>query len=263
MLKTLSLLLFISGLCLTNVKAQRSECESVSPEEVLASTYTGKLQGHCIIYEAVGSDGTSVKEDIFLWQGIPYAEPPVGENRWKDPIPIKPWDDVKNATETGSVCVQKGRNGVSGSEDCLFLNVYAKKNTYLNRQNELKPVLFWIHGGGYTAGSGNLQAGVTVAHEDIVVIAVNYRLGVYGFLHLEDSDATGNYGFLDQHVALQWAYDNAARFGGDNTKITVAGTSAGAALTNFHLYYEPSWPLFRNAFMSSSGISGPSNLYLF
>ena len=85
--RILNWLLFISGLCLTNVNGQRLECETVSPEEVLTSTSTGKLQGHCIIYEAVGSDGTSVKEDIFLWQGIPYAEPPVGENRWKNPIP--------------------------------------------------------------------------------------------------------------------------------------------------------------------------------
>lgn len=138
----------------------------------------------------------------------------------------------------------------------------------MNRQKELKSVMVWIHGGAFVSGylsTPNSEPSTLVASSDVIVVTINYRLGALGFMHLADSKATGNAGFLDQKLAMEWVHANIKFFGGDNNKITLFGESAGAWSAGFHLFHEPSWPYFRNVIMQSGGPTGTSifNIYLF
>ena len=120
--------------------------------------------------------------------------------------------------------------------------------------------MFWIHGGGLSVGSASeslYEMSTMVAMSDVIGVTINYRLGHFGFSYFEGTDATGNQGFLDQSLALKWVYENAERFGGDRSRITIFGESGGAWAVNFHLFYPGSWPYFRNAIMQSGGIKGP------
>jgi para-nitrobenzyl esterase len=172
-----------------------------------------------------------------VWRGVPYAAPPTGALRWKAPQPAPTWNGVRQADSWGAICVQQGiMDGLNydpsqqQSEDCLFLNVWRpdKPGTF--------PVMVWVHGGGYTGGTGNtpIYWGDRLAERgEMVVVTFNYRLGAFGFLAdpaLRQEDphqSTGNYGTLDQIAALQWVQDNIARFGGDPNNVTLFGESAG------------------------------------
>jgi len=170
--------------------------------------------------------------------GIPFAQAPVGELRWHEPLPAKDWSGVRDATAYSVPCVQPdlgewNRNDAkNGQEDCLYLNVI----TPAWPKKGLLPVMFWIHGGANEGGSGmsDLYTAGTLADHGVVVVTVNYRLGVFGFLaHAELTGesahhASGNYGLLDQILALRWVIANIERFGGDAQNITVFGQSAGA-----------------------------------
>jgi para-nitrobenzyl esterase len=167
--------------------------------------------------------------DKFL--GLPYAAPPVGALRWRAPQAPARWHGVRSATTYGNRCPQlPSSNGAgSESEDCLYLNVFRP-----TRGGHRLPVLFWIHGGGFQNGSGDQHDGALLARtNDIVVVSINYRLGVFGFLALPALDretsgaASGNYGILDQQAALRWTRTNIAAFGGDARRVTIAGESAG------------------------------------
>src|SRR6516162_9565744 len=184
--------------------------------------------------------------DKFL--GIPYAAPPVGDLRWKAPQPHMSWSGVLNATKFGSHCAQTARFvGVSSStEDCLFLNVYAP-NDPSNVQAQIsspaaqgstdlrgRAVMVWIHGGDFTAGeSDDFDAGRLASIGGVIVVTINYRLGVFGFLAhpaltAESPDhASGNYGILDQQFALKWVQHNIRAFGGEPGNVTIFGQSAG------------------------------------
>jgi para-nitrobenzyl esterase len=169
--------------------------------------------------------------------GIPYAAPPVGELRFKEPQPVKGWKDVRACTEYGPACPQKDSGEISGgdvgqtSEDCLYLNVW----TPAKEPTDTLPVMVWIHGGGFTTGAGSLPIynGKNLAASGVVVVTVNYRLGPLGFLAhpaLSGENAegsSGNYGLLDQIEALKWVQRNIAGFGGDAGRVTVFGESAG------------------------------------
>ncbi len=181
-----------------------------------------------------------------VFKGIPFAQPPVGELRWKEPQPVKAWSGVLKATEFGHACFQ----GVAGwnklatdhmSEDCLYLNVWTPE--WPSRTN--KPVMVWIHGGGNTGGSamgaGGIEPpfdGASLASHGVVVVTINYRLGILGFVgHPEATaesphHASGGYGILDQVAALRWVQNNIAKFGGDPGNVTVFGQSAGAQDTS-------------------------------
>ena len=175
--------------------------------------------------------------DTCVWRGIPYAAPPVGELRWKAPQPVKPWDGVRPAVDWGPRCTQKGimeyvnfDPSEKMSEDCLYLNLWRP-----NKPGKF-PVMFWIHGGGYTGGTGNTSMywGDRMAGAgDVVVVTINYRLGILGFLALpalrdeDPNQGVGSYGSLDQVAALNWVNDNIANFGGDPQNITIFGESAG------------------------------------
>ena len=180
---------------------------------------------------------TSADSRVRVFKGIPFAAPPAGEARWKAPAPAAPWTAVKKAVAFGPRCPQ-GR--IFGdmvfrdemSEDCLYLNVW----TPAANAGQKLPVMFWIHGGGFQAGSASepRQDGEQLARKGVVVVSANHRLGVFGFLahpaltQESGRNASGNYGLLDQVAALQWVHDNIAAFGGDPANVTIFGESAGS-----------------------------------
>ena len=196
---------------------------------------------------------------IVAFKGIPFAAPPVGELRWRPPAAVVPWDGVRAAGEAGAICVQGGGQGVGQSEDCLFLNVWAPAETA-----EPLPVLYWIHGGGYTGGSGStsIYDGARLAADGAVVVTVNYRLNVFGFLaHPALSaesphGASGNYGLLDMVAGLEWVRDNIASFGGDPGRVTIFGESAGGGAVMSVMLMPQSEGLFHRAIAQSNWIHG-------
>src|SRR5215472_10371162 len=172
------------------------------------------------------------------FKGVPFAEPPAGDLRWKPPQPVKNWQGVRKADKFGPRCMQRAifgdmnfrSNGMG--EDCLYLNVWAPAKL----GNEKYPVLVYFFGGGFMAGDGSEPRydGESMARKGIVTVTVNYRLGVFGFFaHPEltkesPRHASGNYALLDQTAALQWVQKNIAAYGGDPKKVTIAGESAGS-----------------------------------
>lgn len=184
-------------------------------------------------------EGTaSADGKVQVFKGIPFAAPPVGELRWKEPQPVAPWKGVKKATEFGARCMQGNVFGdmvfhdAGPSEDCLYLNVWTPNASSSAKQ----PVMVWIYGGGFQAGatSEGRQDGEALAHRGVVIVSMNYRLGIFGFFsHPEltkesPHHASGNYGLLDQAAALQWVRKNIAAFGGDPENVTIFGESAGS-----------------------------------
>ncbi|MFY0674808.1 MAG: carboxylesterase family protein [Bacteroidia bacterium] len=196
-------------------------------DPVIISTKQGKIEG------LVTADGQVEK-----YLGIPYAKPPVGELRWKAPQPLEPWKGVRECKEFGNIAIHfKFADWVEFdeskmSEDCLYLNVWKPANY----NGEKLPVLFNIHGGGFWAGQGSEPRlnGEAMAKEGVIVVTMNYRLHIFGFLaHPElsaesESGTSGNYGLMDQQMALKWVYENIEAFGGDPNRITIAGESAGS-----------------------------------
>ncbi|XP_068632925.1 juvenile hormone esterase-like [Battus philenor] len=190
--------------------------------------------------------------EYFAFKGIPYAKPPVGRLRFKAPEPPIPWQGVRDASQHGPVCPQYNERMdriETGSEDCLYINVYSKSLT----SDKPHPVLVWIHGGGFYTGSGNSDyygPEFFMAH-DVVLVTFNYRLEVLGFLCLDNEEVPGNAGLKDQVMALKWVKNNISAFGGDNNNITIFGCSAGAASTSYHLISRMSKGLFHKAICQS------------
>ncbi|CCE01034.1 carboxylesterase family protein [Bradyrhizobium sp. STM 3809] len=201
--------------------------------------------------------------------GIPFAAPPVGDLRWKPPQPVAAWQAPRAATTYGAQCMQPGRSKTSvyfeyageqpSSEDCLFLNVWAPSDV---KDGKL-PVMVWIYGGGFQQGSAANPVfdGAALAARGVVVVSVNYRVGIFGFLaHPEltaesAQRASGNYGLLDLVAGLNWVKRNAARFGGDADNVTIFGQSAGAAAVSY-LYTSPlARGLFARGIAESFGVA--------
>jgi len=196
------------------------------------------------------------------FKGIPFAQPPVGALRWREPQPVMRWEGERKATEFGPRCMQRRvfddmvfrSNGMS--EDCLYLNVW----TPAKSASERLPVLLYFYGGGFVAGDGSEPRydGTSMAQKGIVTVTANYRLNVFGRLaHPEltaesPHKASGNYSFLDQHAALRWVRANIAAFGGDPDRITIAGESAGSASVSAHM----ASPLSRDLIAGAIGESG-------
>ena len=212
---------------------------------------SGDLEG------AASADGK-----IRAFKGIPFAAAPVGNLRWKAPQPVASWSGVRPAKEFGSRCMQ-GRpfadmvfRDPGISEDCLNLNVWTPATSARARL----PVMVWIYGGGFAAGATSepRQDGEALARKGVVVVSMNYRLGVFGFFaHPEltkesDRNASGNYGLMDQTTALEWVKDNIAAFGGDPGKVTIFGESAGS----FSVSAQMATPLARGLFQRAIGESG-------
>lgn len=206
---------------------------------------------------------TSSDSKIQIYKGIPYAAPPVGPLRWKPPQPTPAWDGVRKATGFGSRCMQ-GRiyddmvfRDPGPSEDCLTLNIWTPAAA-----GARLPVMVWIFGGGFQAGgtSEPRQDGERLAHKGVVVVSMNYRLGVFGFFsHPEltkesPHHASGNYGFLDQAAALQWVRKNIEQFGGDPDNVTIFGESAGSISVSAQMASPVSKGLFKRAIGESGGV---------
>ncbi len=199
---------------------------------------------------------------INLFLGVPFAQPPVGDLRWKAPQPVKNWEGIRKADWFGSRAKQENVFGdmafrsKEDSEDCLYLNVW----TPAKSGNERLPVLVYFYGGGYVAGDASEYRydGESMARKGIVAVTVNYRLGIFGFFaHPELSEeapyrGSGNYGLLDQNAALKWVTQNIAAFGGDPEKITIAGESAGSISVSCQV----ASPLSRDLIAGAIGESG-------
>ncbi|CAG2173673.1 unnamed protein product, partial [Oppiella nova] len=203
----------------------------------------------------VNALNTSV--DQFL--NIPYAEPPVGSLRFAKPVPLKePLKEIIDGTETGNSCYQTVNDFIGNltlSEDCLVLNVWTphvRSNTS-SKDSPLKPVMFWIHGGGLLTGSSFQYQynGSALAAHDVVVVSINYRLAQFGFLYGGDDRAPGNQGFYDQLLALKWVSENIHKFGGDRDQITIFGESAGSWSVSVQILSPLSKGLFKRAIMES------------
>ncbi|XP_026486245.2 esterase E4-like [Vanessa tameamea] len=182
----------------------------------------------------------------YSFKGIPYASPPVGNLRFKAPLPPRPWKGIRDAIDFGPICKQFNIT-YQGDEDCLFINVYTKS---LNKGAKL-PVMVFIYGGSFTQGSGNFFLPDFLLQHDVILVTFNYRLEVLGFLSLETPDVPGNAAMKDQVAALRWVQNNIAQFGGDSNSVTLFGESAGASCVSLHLLSPMSRGLFHKAIAQS------------
>ena len=200
--------------------------------------------------------------NVFTWKGIPYAKPPVGDRRFQAPVAPESWEGIREATHFGPIAPQPeqeimtflGAERGNMSEDCLYLNVWSP-----GADERRRPVLVWIHGGAFISGSGSASSydGTSFAElGDVVVVTLNYRLGILGFLHLGEIDrqayaTSGNNGMLDQIAALKWVHDNIEFFGGDPERVTIFGESAGAMSVGTLLAMPEAKGLFHQAILQS------------
>ena len=232
----------------------------------------GAIQQGTLISLPDGKLEGSARSGVRRFLGIPYAEPPVGNLRFKAPVQNKPWSGIRPATEFGGRCAQTGSSlqGISATdnEDCLYLNVWTPDPA----PGEPLPVLFWIHGGGNQNGSASdpvptlgpdtlFYDGQSFAeNHQVVVVSLNYRLGVFGYLaHAalrDEGSPSGNQGLLDQRLALEWVRDNIRAFGGDPNRVTIFGESAGARNVCFNVVSPGSRGLFHRAISQSGDCTG-------
>ena len=214
-----------------------------------------------VISSEVRIGDTSVKglqskvreKQVHKFLGIRYAQAPRGRQRLNPPVPAE-LPLVVDATRFGARCAQFPLQRIRMSEDCLFLNIYTPKP----RPDALAPVMVWIHGGHFIVGAGDLLEGDTLVVEGgVVVVTLNYRLGVLGFLSTGDNSSLGNYGLWDQLMALQWVQKYIRHFGGDERRVTLAGTSAGAACVSILSLSSLARDLFRHVIQMSGSASSP------
>ncbi|XP_056604987.1 crystal protein [Triplophysa dalaica] len=221
----------------------------------------------------ITKDGTIqgvMVDKCYIFYGIPFADPPVGAYRWKPPRRVTPWRGVYDATYPRAVCMQACIGPLyeecpkKVSEDCLYLNVFVPLSVKLPTPPlKLLPVMVWIHGGDFIAGSASkalYDSRYISNFTHTVVVSVAYRLGAFGFLvsgKNPKTSAVGNYGILDQQVALIWVQKNIAAFGGDPNRVTIFGESAGAQSVSLHLMIESSKALFKQAVLQSLPFSIP------
>ncbi|MBY8992088.1 MAG: carboxylesterase/lipase family protein [Candidatus Lokiarchaeota archaeon] len=212
-------------------------------EDVIVETTNGIVRGYS-------------RRGVFKFKGIPYAAPPKGNLRFKPPAPVEPWSDVLDATNYSPVSIQPpslleaqfGEPMPQSEAECLTLNIWTQGLDIGKR-----PVMFWIHGGGFTTGSGaSLDGTRLVFRGDVVVVSINYRLGYLGFLYMPDMpDTTANAGILDMVAALEWVKENIQKFGGDPNNVTIFGESAGGMAVSTLLATPSAKGLFHRAIPQS------------
>ncbi|MDP3681873.1 MAG: carboxylesterase family protein [Flavobacterium sp.] len=232
-------------------EAQQAENQNAFPVQLTIAN--GTIEGEF-----------DIKTNIQSFKGIPFAQPPVGDLRWKAPQPLTNWTGVKQTKKFGPRAIQSNVFGDMGfrsdgmSEDCLYLNVWSPAKS----ANEKLPVLVYFYGGGFAAGDGSESRydGENMAKKGIVTLTVNYRLGIWGFFsHPEltkesPNRASGNYGLLDQNAALKWVQANISKFGGDPKRVTIAGESAGSIAVSAQM----ASPLSKGLIAGAIGESGGS-----
>ncbi|XP_020031170.1 pyrethroid hydrolase Ces2e-like [Castor canadensis] len=227
--------------------------DSASP---IRTTLTGQVRGSLVHVK-----GTDVGVHTFL--GIPFAKPPLGPLRFAPPEPAAPWSGVRDGTSHPAMCLQNADKmnelamtllnltlpAIPVSEDCLYLSIYSPAHAH---EGSNLPVMVWIHGGALVIGMASLYDGsMLAAFEDVVVVIIQYRLGVLGFFSTGDQHATGNWGYLDQVAALHWVQQNIAHFGGNPDRVTIFGESAGGTSVSSHVVSPMSQGLFHGAIMES------------
>ena len=187
------------------------------------------------------------------YHGIPFAEAPVGKLRFQYPVPKQPFTSPFNATKHGNLCYQLRMFPLEGavySEDCLLLNIYAPVV-----RSKPAPVMVWIHGGGFSTGGSNFYLPDTLsAYGEVIVVTINYRLSLFGFLSTGDKHAPGNVGLMDQHLAIKWVSENIGAFGGDPKKVTIFGQSAGGTSVAYQSIYPGNEELFQRAIAQSGSL---------
>ena len=190
------------------------------------------------------------------YKAIPFGEDTAGANRFLPPVKRSPWTTPLNATADGTGCISIHHNPDTAKvqgEDCLNLNVYVPASATASSK---LPVYMFLYGGSFTEGDNDgpfdIYAGQGFTRNDIILVVPNYRLGAYGYLVTDK--LTGNVGLLDQRLAMQWIRDNIGAFGGDASRLTIGGESAGAMSVGYHLVSPDSWPLFSQAIMESNPV---------
>ena len=191
-------------------------------------------------------------ETIFQFRGIRYGKPPTGRLRFRKPETLSPWNDTYDATSFGSACPQFGV-GINTSEDCLYLNIYVPRT--LTPSTNMAVMVF-IHGGGFTSGYSHQYDGSRLALDgDVIVVTINYRLGILGFLAFNHPASKGNYGLWDQKLAFHWVHDNIASFGGNPSSVTLFGESAGGLSVSYHSVIPSNKGLFHRGIAQSGVLS--------
>lgn len=224
------------------MQGQKRQDSPLQPRVLTVRTNYGEVQGFYVylyddpdpesLYRPGSTSIERKKGEAAVFLGVPYAQPPVAEGRFRPPRPHRGWQRVQ-ATDFGPACPQPvqytghARGVRDMDEDCLYLNIYTPDTGGVS---QLFPVMFYIHGGHFSRGASNLFPGhVLAVFYKVVVVTINYRLGALGFLSTGDVNSPGNYGLLDQAMALRWVYDNIDSFNGDRSSITLFGPDAGAA----------------------------------
>ena len=241
----------LSGISLLSLSAH-----AATNDPLVVHTQAGEIQGKSLPYTRT-------------WQGIPYAQPPVGNLRWKAPQPVKHWQGIKTALKFGASCMQtpppKGPEAVLSqrpmSEDCLTLNIWQPKRRF---EEHKYPVMVWIHGGAFRMGGTSLKLydGAKLAQKGVLVVTLNYRLGPLSVfphpaLDKEEHGKALNFGLLDQIAALKWIKHNIAQFGGDPNNVTIWGESAGGASVGYLMTSSQTKGLFNKAIMESGALALP------
>ncbi|XP_032743528.1 acylcarnitine hydrolase-like [Rattus rattus] len=252
------------GLLLLLIHVQGQHSPESSP---IRNTHTGQVQGKLTHIK-------DIKSGVHTFLGIPFAKAPVGPLRFAPPEAPEPWSGVRDGTSQSNICPQNVSMNMEGlkemkltlppvsmSEDCLYLNIYAPAHAH---EGSHLPVMVWIHGGALTVGMASMYDGsMLAATEDVVVVTIQYRLGVLGFFSTGDHHARGNWGYLDQVAALRWVQQNIAHFGGNPDLVTIFGESAGGLSVSSHVVSPMSKGLFHRAIMESGVALMPGTIFNF
>ena len=252
----LSVLYLAAAVSAQNDGEDKMDADEEMDENMVAiETLSGPVNGMKIDPKDDGNEDAVLH---YQFLGIPYAEAPIDELRFRDPVPAKPWKKAIDATKFAVVCPQFDAMAgeMTGEEDCLFVNVFTPRLPAQNsgrapRKSSLLPVIVYLHNAGdYKMGSGNgVPAGLV--EKDVIVVTLNYRLGALGFLNLGNSLVSGNMGLKDQLEALKWVQNNIAYFGGDASKVTLAGHSDGAVSAHLHQVAPSGQGLYRAVILMS------------
>jgi para-nitrobenzyl esterase len=232
----------------------RAEAQTAAAQPAVAKTSVAQPAAAVLVKTASGILRGSAEGGVNIFRGVPFAQPPVGPLRFRAPMPIASWPGVRDALRFPAAAMQPGEPRIEQSEDCLYLNIWAPQTSGPH------PVFVWIHGGGFTGGRAfdPLFDGTQFAREGVVCITVAYRLGVFGFLDLEQQlgpeyAGSANNALRDLILALTWVHGNVAAFGGDPGRVTIGGESAGAKLTDILMGIPSARPLFQGMISESGG----------